>query len=365
MKTTHKAQSLLTLALGAFVLSLSMVSTTQALTLHVKDDADTHQQYPTGNSGGKKDLHVQNVEAIRDSYARFDLSALPKDAQINLAMLRIWVNEVEAPGNLTVHEVTGDWNERSLTAATVPAIDNTALTRLAVSKANKNNYVLVDVTQLVKDWQSGLPNNGLAFKPDPASKLKLEIDSKENDDTSHPMEIEVAFEGPPGSKGDQGVAGDKGEKGDKGDKGDPGAPGAKGDTGATGPQGPAGEQGIPGINGAPGVAGPVGPQGPVGATGIQGPKGDKGDTGAKGSSGISGYQVVQVDGIIGSAFENGKSLQANCPNGKRPIGGACRADDVGTQVISNEVLTSAYFCSFSTGLINSGIHAQAICANVN
>jgi Collagen triple helix repeat (20 copies) len=232
--TTHKAQSLPTLAFGAFVLSLLITTPAQALTLHVQDDADTHQQFPTGNSGGKKDLHVQNVVAIRESYARFDLSALPKDAQINLAMLRVWVNEVEIPGNLLVHEVTGDWNERSLTANSAPAINNTTLTSMAVAKTNKNSYMMVDVTKLVRDWQSGLPNNGLAFKPDPAAKLKLEFDSKENDDTSHPMEIEVAFEGPLGPKGDKG---DKGDTGAKGSAGLQGIQGPKGDKGDTGPQG--------------------------------------------------------------------------------------------------------------------------------
>ena len=188
------------LTLCALLAGFSVLQTAQALTLHVKDDADTHQLNSTLNSGGSGKLNIRNIAKLQESYVRFDLTPLPKDAQINLAMLRVYVNETEAPGTVQLHEVTGDWNERSLTAATAPALNQTAFASLPVARVHKNSYLLVDVTQLVKDWQSGAPNHGIALRPDPAGQIKLALDSKENSVTSHPLEIEVAFEGPPDQK---------------------------------------------------------------------------------------------------------------------------------------------------------------------
>jgi hypothetical protein len=237
-----KSNKIIFTLMAAIMLGLTLNQPVQAYSLHVTDDADINKKNPSENTGNKKVLHIGNVNGDRESYVRFDLSALPKDAEINFAMLRLYVNEVDAAGAVTVHEVTGNWNERALTSANVP-FTSTAFTNIPITKSSENKYVLVDVTTLVKGWQSGAPNNGLALRADTASQTKLEIDSKENEHTSHPMEIEVAFEGSPSLKGD------------KGDKGDPGIQGAKGDTGDTGSQGPTGLQGSPGPQGAPGQSG--------------------------------------------------------------------------------------------------------------
>ncbi len=83
-----------------------------------------------------------------------------------------------------------------------------------------------------------------------------------------------------------------GPQGPKGDKGDAGPAGPKGAPGATGPKGSAGP---------PGPAGPAGPPGPPG------------------QGGVSGWQVV----VVGKGFagvSNG-SWEANCPAGKKALGG--------------------------------------------
>ncbi len=308
--------------IAALLLSVAFSQPAVALTLNVNHDADTNSKLPTENRGGKGELNVRNVDGNRDSYVRFDLRPLPKDAEITLATLRLYANEVNVPGNLTIQEITGDWDERTLTANNVPLTNTAAAINVSIAKANQDKYILVDVTDLVKGWQSGLPNFGIALRPAATGQVKVEFDSKENDDTSHPMEIEVAFEGPPGPKGD---AGAQGEKGEKGDKGDPGATGLKGDTGATGPQGPAGEQGAPGANGLPGVAGSVGSQGPAGP---QGPKGDQGGTGPRGPQGLqgpqgfSGREVIVKDVTVGVDLVNTQSFRVDCPIGKAPLSGS-------------------------------------------
>ena len=230
--------------IAALLLSTSLIQPVHALTLNVSQDADTNSKQPNQNYGYSKNLNLRNLEGNRESYVRFDLTPLPKDAEITSAVLRIYANDISVPGSLSIHEITGDWDERTLTSSRIP-LTNGVFANVTVPKSAENNYILADITDLVKGWQSGFPNFGIALRPSPASHLKVALDSKENEDTSHPMEIEVAFEGV------------------KGDKGDPGVQGPQGNSGPIGPQGLQGTQG---------------------PAGIQGPKGDIGEPGPAGSS---------------------------------------------------------------------------------
>jgi Phage Tail Collar Domain/Collagen triple helix repeat (20 copies) len=150
-------------------------------------------------------------------------------------------------GTITILEVNGPWTEAALTSKTAPATVPAPAFSFSVSPANTNNFVTVDVTQAVKDWQSGARANfGLALMASPQSSIAISVDSKENNQTSHPMELEIAVAGEPGPQG------------------------------PTGPQGAQGPQGVAGPVGAPGPQGPQGVAGPVGATGAQGPQGPPG-----------------------------------------------------------------------------------------
>ena len=73
--------------------------------------------------------------------------------------------------------------------------------------------------------------------------------------------------------------------------------------------------------------------GPAGADGADGADGAPGAPGAPGADGVSGYQVVSVTYPQGVPFpapfanadsfdSNFPALRANCPNGKRVLGGA-------------------------------------------
>lgn len=321
-----KTNNLLT-TVAALALSAAFIQPAAALTLNVSHDADSNAKAPSENTGGKGNLNVRNVGASRTSYVRFDLGALPKDAEITLATLRLYANEVSVPGNLAIQEITGDWDERTLTANNAPLTNTAAAITVPIAKGNQNKYILVDVTDLVKGWQSGLPNFGIALRPDATGQLKAEFDSKENDDTSHSMEIEVAFEGPPGPKGDKGDTGAQGERGEKGDTGEPGA---------IGPQGSAG---VAGLQGLPGPVGPQGPQGERGVAGPQGPqgvKGDKGDRGAPGPAGLSGYEIVRQSVVVGVNPFSAQTFRVACPAGKVALSGA--ASRLTTSVSGDEVV---------------------------
>jgi hypothetical protein len=203
--------------LGATLLA-AMPTTSSALTLVANNDVMVDSGVPTANYDGTELLGIRNVRSTQQTFAKFDLAVLPKDSVITQATLRIFVNRVDAPGALTVNTVSADWSERTLTHANAPALVPLPSPPLVVAATNKERYVNYDITALVQEWQANTrPNFGLAITPPVVgTPVKVALDSKESDDTSHPMEIEVALEG---------------LRGEKGDKGDTGAQGLKGDTG--------------------------------------------------------------------------------------------------------------------------------------
>ena len=207
-------------------------------TLPVAADSQTNSVNVTLRGGALPTLTVRTrpTLATLTPHARFDLSALPANATIAKAVLRIWVSVVTLPGQVQVVPASDPWSEVTLSFSVAPAL-GLPVGSFTVGLADKSNYVSIDVTDLVQDWLSGaLDNNGIALVG--VSPIQVGINSKENV-TSHPMELEVALtsfgpQGDPGPAGPQGIAGPTGAPGPQGPQGDPGA---------TGPQGPAGTGG--------------------------------------------------------------------------------------------------------------------------
>jgi hypothetical protein len=164
---------------------------------------------------------------------RFDLTTLPAGthgADVARAVLRLWVAKVARSGTFDVHSVQGGWSEDSLTAANAPGQGRDELAGIPVSPRDRNQFLVVDVTELVREWlDQTLENNGLLLMPN-AAGVSVEFDSKENAATSHEPELEITLRS----------------------------------TGPPGPAGPAGPAGEPGPTGPPGPPGPVGPVGPPG-----------------------------------------------------------------------------------------------------
>jgi len=236
-----------------------------ALTLHVTDDTNINLNTPGQNNGDTQGVFVRNVGAggVRHGFVRFDLTPLPPGVVITQATLRLWVSDLPNAGAIDLHLVTGAWDEASLTANTAPAVEEFWFASRPIAAGDKGSYVMVDVTSQVQGWVADPATNfGLAILPSPLDDIRLDLDSKENTGTSHPMEIEVAFEGPAG---------------------------------------PTGAAGLPGPIGAPGPPGPQGPQGAIGPTGAQGQMGPQGPSGMLGSfDALQGLPCTKPGGGVGS-----------------------------------------------------------------
>ncbi|MEJ7735516.1 MAG: DNRLRE domain-containing protein, partial [Polyangiaceae bacterium] len=112
--------------LSMVVTSLAASGIAAADTLHVTDDGDIALTAPSSNFGASGTLFVRNAGtgSARNAFAQFDLSALPPDAFVSRATLRIWVSRVEDAGSLDLFAITEPWGEASLTGNTAPGLEH-------------------------------------------------------------------------------------------------------------------------------------------------------------------------------------------------------------------------------------------------
>ena len=306
-------------------------------------DAHVSSAQPGVNSGSLSNL---NVGGGYTALVRFDLSMLPAgttSAQIAKATLRVYCNRADVPGTVLAELVGGAWTESSVTYATLPALGATVQTAQVVGAGE---FVTFDVTSAVQGWVSAPGTNyGLALVA--GTGTVVQFDSKENDETSHSPELEIALvgNGAVGPVGPQGATGATGPQGIQGETGTTGATGPAGPQGEVGPQGPPGVSGtgggiayqgtfdagttyavgdvvqwggsswvslvagnigsVPGTSGltwgmlaAAGAQGPAGPQGPMGLS-VQGPAGPAGPQGVAGATGATGPQGPQGESVQG------------------------------------------------------------------
>jgi Collagen triple helix repeat (20 copies) len=312
----------------SLVLGFVAESPARAALATLTDDAYTSGAQRTQNFGSAPVLTLQGPgPATARVYLRFDLSTLPagtRGPDVGRALLRLWVNSVTKGGMFDVHTVKGGWTEGAITAATAPPPGRDEVTGVPVTLRDRNTFVLVDLTDLVRDWLDRvLENNGVVLQPN-AAGIAVAFDSKENTGTSHEPQLEITLLGHGGS-------GPPGPAGPPGPPGAPGPAGARGATGPAGPPGPAGPAGVAGERGSAGAAVAVAPAGPgLGVNGLQefvqsgswrapagvtrvlveawGAGGGGGDGAARGTTGGGGggagaYQRTVVTVVAGETYD--------------------------------------------------------------
>src|ERR1700722_7529998 len=167
-------------------------------------DSYTNTADPTVNFGAKTLLDVQS--ASQTAYIRFDLSSIPADyssANITKATLKLYVNSVTTAGRFNVDYVNGTGTENTLTANLAPALGTTIAASVPLTVADKNQYILIDITAAVQAWLSGTTNDGIALVGN--SPVNATFDSKESTSTSHAAELVIVFAGGGGGGGIAGV----------------------------------------------------------------------------------------------------------------------------------------------------------------
>ncbi|MGO9539740.1 MAG: DNRLRE domain-containing protein [Terriglobales bacterium] len=181
----------------AAVLSLILLACMSAYgQLTPLGDSYTNTATPTTNYGAKTLLDVDGATQI--TYIQFSLASIPASASISQATLKLYVNTVTSAGSFNVDYVNGVWTEGAIDASDAPALGSTIASGVVITAADKNQYILINVTSAVQAWLNGSePNNGIALVAN--GSFNATFDSKENTATSHPAELDIAFAGGDGT----------------------------------------------------------------------------------------------------------------------------------------------------------------------
>jgi hypothetical protein len=159
-------------------------------------DSFTNTADPTTNYGATTLLDVDGATQI--TYIQFNLASIPSTASVSQATLKLYVNAVTTAGSFNVDYVNGTWAESTIDASNAPALGKAISSDVAITAADKNQYILINVTSAVQAWLSGSEkNDGIALVAN--STFNASFDSKENTTTSHPAELDIAFAGGDGT----------------------------------------------------------------------------------------------------------------------------------------------------------------------
>ena len=153
------------------------------------------------NYGSSDSLSVsilRTVAAIDTrTLLRFDLAAIPSNAIIDKAELRLyqtsWTGD---PWNVAIHRILGPWSESSVTWGTQPS---SATWTTVAAPSGDGILVTWDVTGLVEDWvyrSFAYPNYGLMLLPNGGVSNNRVFDSKEKAGGTAPV-LYVEYTLPP------------------------------------------------------------------------------------------------------------------------------------------------------------------------
>jgi len=188
---TAKRQLISLLGVSLFLWSAAHAQLTPS------QDSYTNTADPTTNYGASKLL---DIESSQTTYIQFDLSAIPAGytgSNITKASLKLYVNTATKAGSFNVDYVNGAWTESTLDASNAPALGTTIQASVPITTADKNQYILIDITAAVQAWLNGTANDGIALVGN--SPVDATFDSKESTTTSHPPELDIVFAGGSGS----------------------------------------------------------------------------------------------------------------------------------------------------------------------
>ncbi len=183
--------------LPSLVLTLSLLAWTGAhAQITPSADSYTNTADSTTNYGSKTLLDVDAASQI--TYIQFNLASIPTTASVSQATLKLYVNGVTTAGSFNVDYINSAWSESTIDASNAPPLGAAIASNVNVTTAEKNQYILVNVTSAVLAWLSGSEaNNGLALVAN--STFNATFDSKENTTTSHAPELDIAFAGGEGT----------------------------------------------------------------------------------------------------------------------------------------------------------------------
>jgi hypothetical protein len=177
----------------ASLLTLILLAATAAYSqITPLGDTYTNSADPTTNYGAGTTLSVDAAKEI--AYIQFNLASIPTGASVSQATLKLYVNGVTTAGAFELYAVNGTWTESGLTYDLAPALGSVIDSNVAITTADKNQYILIPVTATVQDWLA-TPSSNFGVALVAVGSFNATFDSKESTTTSHAPELDIVFAG--------------------------------------------------------------------------------------------------------------------------------------------------------------------------
>lgn len=151
----------------ACTLLAPMTGNAVEVVVDANEDAYVLSSTPTTLYGGATTLLVKHTEPPSETMARaflqFDLSSIPADASIQVALLYMYDQTAGGGSNLNIYPVDTIWSEATVNWDNQPSYDPVAAGILL--GYTYTGWYNADVTGLVNEWRDGLrSNHGLLVK---------------------------------------------------------------------------------------------------------------------------------------------------------------------------------------------------------
>lgn len=191
-KSTHKHAAAIPLrhSIAAIAMALFTASAHAVVLPIAEDSASSANGQMTTNAGKAVTLTVsKTTTSATRAYLDFNVSATGLTASdVAQARLKIYIAAVTTPGALQVAKAGSEWHES--TAGVAPAAAGTPVT-IPQAAVVKKNFIVVDVTQMVKDSLT-TPAGDFGFIIEaPGAKTKVMLGAKEGAAVGYPAELEI------------------------------------------------------------------------------------------------------------------------------------------------------------------------------
>ena len=131
---------------------------------------------------------------------KFDISGMDRSKQISSARVLLYNDYAGSDAAILVDAkmLTGTWEEKSVTYNSCPGTDGKVLstTRMkgAIGYRDPSRWYAYDVTDAVKAWQAGTPNNGIMLDPQGEYGVDFDIVAKEyTQKAAYAPKLEVTY----------------------------------------------------------------------------------------------------------------------------------------------------------------------------
>jgi hypothetical protein len=161
------------------------------------DDAYIHGLRPTSAYGTRDDIFVTSY-GPKQGLVRFDAASIA-GLEINSATLKLYLNDIERAGTISIHAVTSSWNESTVTWNNQPPTETSATAVVSLATADEGSVISIDVTEVVERWADGSLADG-GFLIVTTDSIKAYFDAKEKPGGT-PATLEVDT-GPPAFTGE-------------------------------------------------------------------------------------------------------------------------------------------------------------------